>query len=506
MFALPALAAGKANHIVVIVWDGLRPDSISESNTPTLRRLADSGVMFENHHSVYCTATVVNGTAIATGAHPQRSGVMANTDFRPEINALKGVGLNSLDVARKGDELTGGHYLPCPTLVEVLRDAGLRSAVAGSKDVALMFDRKERTNDLSLPVNLFGGKTLPPTALKSITNLLGSFPRAENERSLDPNEKRDEWTTSALLGPMWTNGVPSFSLLWLSEPDFSQHAAGPGSLKAVAALKSSDRQLNRVLRELERRNVRESTDVFVVSDHGFSTVEHAVDVCGQLQKAGFRAQREFKSTPQTGEILVIGQGASVVFYVFGRDAKVTDDLVTFLQKQPFSGVIFTREKLEGTFALSSANINSPNPPDVVLSMRWSATMSGTGTEGQVWSDGGRQPGGGTHASLSRYDVHNTLVAAGPDFKRRFNNTMPTANTDLAPTILWLLGVQSKEPMDGRVLSEALTIDAPPATRSATRRLEATRSHGRLNWSQYLQISQVNDTVYIDEGNGVIADQ
>jgi hypothetical protein len=61
-------------------------------------------------------------------------------------------------------------------------------------------------------------------------------------------------------------------------------------------------------------------------------------------------------------------------------------------------------------------------------------------------------------------------------------------------------------MDGRVLSEALTIDAPPATRSATRRLEATRSHGRLNWSQYLQISQVNDTVYIDEGNGVIADQ
>jgi len=26
--------AGKAEHIVVVVWDGLRPDSVNETNTP----------------------------------------------------------------------------------------------------------------------------------------------------------------------------------------------------------------------------------------------------------------------------------------------------------------------------------------------------------------------------------------------------------------------------------------------------------------------------------------
>jgi predicted AlkP superfamily pyrophosphatase or phosphodiesterase len=33
---LPAFAAGKARHVVVVVWDGLRPDFISQAHTPTL--------------------------------------------------------------------------------------------------------------------------------------------------------------------------------------------------------------------------------------------------------------------------------------------------------------------------------------------------------------------------------------------------------------------------------------------------------------------------------------
>jgi arylsulfatase A-like enzyme len=98
-------------------------------------------------------------------------------------------------------------------------------------------------------------------------------------------------------------------------------------------------------------------------------------------------------------------------------------------------------------------------------------------------------------------MHNTLVAAGPDLKRRFTDTDPTGNTDLAPTILWLLGVKPEAAMDGRVLSEALTVEAPPVSKPLTRRIEATGKSGDATWTQYLQISQVNDTIYFDEGNG-----
>jgi len=51
-------------HVVVVVWDGMRPDFVSEETTPTLWKLAREGVTFRNHHAVYPSATMVNGTAL----------------------------------------------------------------------------------------------------------------------------------------------------------------------------------------------------------------------------------------------------------------------------------------------------------------------------------------------------------------------------------------------------------------------------------------------------------
>src|SRR5205814_4724918 len=72
----------KAERVVVVVWDGMRPDFVNAENTPALARLAAEGVTFANHHSVYISSTEVNATAIATGVHPNRSGIFANREFR----------------------------------------------------------------------------------------------------------------------------------------------------------------------------------------------------------------------------------------------------------------------------------------------------------------------------------------------------------------------------------------------------------------------------------------
>ena len=84
--ALPAQKiprAQKERHAVVIVWDGMRPDFVSESHTPALWKLARDGVTFRHHHASYLSATVVNSTAIATGCYPSGSGIFANYIFRP---------------------------------------------------------------------------------------------------------------------------------------------------------------------------------------------------------------------------------------------------------------------------------------------------------------------------------------------------------------------------------------------------------------------------------------
>src|SRR5256885_5506309 len=52
-------ARGQAEHVIVVVWDGMRPDLVSAENTPTLFGLAKAGVFFRKHHSSYPSSTNV---------------------------------------------------------------------------------------------------------------------------------------------------------------------------------------------------------------------------------------------------------------------------------------------------------------------------------------------------------------------------------------------------------------------------------------------------------------
>src|ERR1035437_8550466 len=246
------LAAGTAAHVVVVVWDGMRPDFVTAETTPTLWKLAKKGVIFRNHHAAYPSMTEVNGTTLATGVYPEESGVIANKEFRPAINSSKKVGIEELAIVRRGDETTGGRYLQFPTLAEILHSQGIRTAIAGAKGVVLLHDRTARSED-SEGINLYAGSTLPESRAKELT------------------------------GPLWEKEVPPFSLLWLSEPDHSQHATGPGSAASLSAIRHSDENLAQVLAALERKGLRNTTDIILVSDHGFSTIEKNVDVAAVLK-------------------------------------------------------------------------------------------------------------------------------------------------------------------------------------------------------------------------------
>jgi hypothetical protein len=59
-----------------------------------------------------------------------------------------------------------------------------------------------------------------------------------------------------------------------------------------------------------------------------------------------------------------------------------------------------------------------------------------------------------HGSFSPIDVHNTLIAYGPDFREDLVDSLPTGNVDVAPTVASILGL-SLPHADGRPLLEAL---------------------------------------------------
>src|SRR5215831_9988795 len=139
-----AVAAGKAEHVVVVVWDGLRPDFVTPQYTPVLYELAKRGTFFSRNHAAYVSTTEVNGTALATGMQPDRSGIIANTEYRPELNWLSAYGTEALDVVRRGDISSQGHYLQAATIAETLHAAGFPTMIAGAKPIALLHDRASK--------------------------------------------------------------------------------------------------------------------------------------------------------------------------------------------------------------------------------------------------------------------------------------------------------------------------------------------------------------------------
>lgn len=495
--ATQALAASATKRVVLVVWDGMRPDFVTREHTPTLFQLAAKGVTFANHHPVYVSSTEVNATALATGVYPGISGIIGNNEFRPELDPLAHIMTASRSAVRRGDALTQGHFIGRATIAEILHHHHLATAVAGAKAVTLLWDRHAE-NEEAPDADVFEGNVLPPSLAKPLKAALGPFPGVGL-----PKRERDRWTTQALLGPLWQKEVPSLSVLWLSEPDYSQHSTGPGSPTALAALESCDQNLARVLEALSQRNLAAQTDVIVVSDHGFSTILENVDVTEVLKKNGFRAARAFDSPgPSAGEIMVVGNGGTVFLYVAGHDHGLIEKVVRLLQAQPFAGVLFTRAPVAGTFKLDDGNISSPAAPDIVLSLRWRADSSKNGTPGEVFSDYGEYgPGQGIHASLSRFDLHNTCIAAGPDFREGFVDQLPTGNVDITPTILAILGLKPEEKLSGRVLSEALAGSQEPLPRVESQRIEATSRRKSVVWKQYLKFSEVNGVRYLVEGNG-----
>ena len=307
-----------------------------------------------------------------------------------------------------------------------------------------------------------------------------------------------------MTGLLWRDELPAYSLLWLSEPDLTQHDHSAGAEPSLAAIRNSDRNLATVLDTLAKKNARETTDVFVVSDHGFSTIERSLDFPRELRAAGFDAVEALDQNPKTGQVMVVGNAGTIFFYIVGRDRTVASRLVEWLQRSDFAGVIFSREEFEGAFPLDSVNANTADAPDVMVALRWNSKPNKFGRAGQIITDAARGPGQGSHATLSEFDVHNTLAAAGPDFRRGMLNELPSSNLDLAPTVLRLLRIESPGKFDGRILSEAMTgesMPTPAAPHAVSQTLEFTRKFSSGLWRQHLRLSRVGETTYIDEGNG-----
>src|SRR5579871_3176374 len=138
--AQPPRPVPQQHNVIIFVADGLRRDSVNQTDTPNLWRVRNAWVDFPNSHSVYPTFTTANASVIATGHGLGDTGDYSNTLYpgvwltRPEMPAASGSVVPFLeadDVLANMNHLFGGNYLGQVTLLTAALQKGFNVAAIG---------------------------------------------------------------------------------------------------------------------------------------------------------------------------------------------------------------------------------------------------------------------------------------------------------------------------------------------------------------------------------------
>lgn len=459
--------------VLLVVIDGLRPDYITLQLMPNLHSLGKAGVVAERHHSVFPSVTRVNASSIATGSYPSAHGLMQNKFFSPSVSP------ESIDASEASQLLAvaekTGQLLTAPSLGEILAQHGKKLFVAGSSSTgtSLLLNHKMTGDGIWNSRGLVKPDANSPRA----TNLLGDFPK-----SAKPHTKGNRWAVRALLEHATSENPPDAMILWITDPDGVAHDHGIGGPEVVAALRHVDGEIGYLLEQLKARGLKDKINLFVSTDHGFSTYT-----------GGFNLKKLLSAHSLENDVTIVGNQ----IYVKERDKKKIREIVLLLQNAPWAGAIFTRAEkpgspngfAPGTLSFDLIHWNHERAADILVDSNWTDATNAFGYRGTATSSGTAG-----HGTSSPFDLNIRLLASGPNLKRALRSEMPTGNIDLAPTILHLLGIEPPRTMHGRILKELLR-DGPSPKSVPLKETVQRATHE--TYEVELKKSIVGDTDYID---------
>jgi len=428
------------NRHLVVVLDGLRPDYVTPELMPNLHALGRRGVVFAHHHAVFPTVTRVNAASIVTGTYPSRHGLMGNAVYFPQVDPKRFLDTGDYDNLIKIDQATHHELLTAPTLSEILQPSGKRVLAAGSGSTGAVYLLNHKLSGGAILHTTFAR---PEDLQREAAARFGAAPPAGT-----PNDARNRRAVDLLLDLGLKRVDPAVTLLWISDPDTTGHAKGVGDPATLESIRRADGEIKRIEEGLQRAGLLDSCNIWVTSDHGFSTYTGAPDLSRVLEP--------FAGTLADGTPRIVAGGGAI--YLRAGDRSATSSIVKQLQRTPGVGAVFApaieagglHGRESGTISYDAIEWNHVRAADILFSPDWSDQRNAFGFAGTTASGGVAG-----HGSSSPHDIHNVLAAAGPDLKRGAVVTTPSGNVDFAPTFLHLLGIDVPASMQGRVLREAL---------------------------------------------------
>ncbi|WP_372619037.1 alkaline phosphatase family protein [Falsiroseomonas sp.] len=442
------------HRFVMLALDGLRPDMVSPEATPQLAALAAEGTRFANARSIFPSETRVATPSLITGCRPGGHGMVANTLFDASVapdRLLRTKLVTDVMAMARGDESP----LQRPSLGERLAAGGRSLALvsAGTAGAArLLHPAADRLGMFRWNVEDVEGETAAAMRARF----------GETPPHAVPNLPRLSHAARILLEHVLPELRPDVTLVWLSEPDVSFHWGGLRAPHAREALRAADAIVGQVVAWRDAQPDAAEIVLVVLSDHGHVTGRGKLSLEAELRRAGFRA-----GTGLSPEVDVVVAPAAAPGLWF-RDPAPVRDVAGWLAMQPWCGPLLARDPAilpEGAaLALSTLGSGHARSADLVVTFAGSEEPDEWGLPGHAPFDAPDVPeGGGMHGGLHRAELATVLVMQGGPIRRAAVIAAPCDLTDIAPSVLHLLGLGT-DGMEGRALREAWEAgaDAPPA--------------------------------------------
>jgi predicted AlkP superfamily pyrophosphatase or phosphodiesterase len=278
--SLISTASLHAKPVLMISIDGLKPEYVTHASehglqVPTLRRFLAEGTYADGVVPVLPSVTYPDHTTLITGVWPEEHGIYNNTLFDPD---------------RRFDSAWYWYVesIRVPTLWDAVHQAGMHSA-----SVSWPVSVNATSVDTLIPeywrLNAGGSENLqdrylmaavsrPDGMLPAMEQRLGPY-MAGNDTSVEGDRKRTRFSLDIL-----EHQKPDFMTIHLSSLDESEHLSGPFSEEADRTLEAVDGMVGQLIAVALKNDPK--TVIVIVSDHGFASVDHALNLAIPFVQAG----------------------------------------------------------------------------------------------------------------------------------------------------------------------------------------------------------------------------
>ena len=383
---------------------------------PNLQRLMTEGSYAEGVEGVYPSVTYPSHTTLVTGRVPGEHGVYTNLSSREAGKNPK-------------DWFWNASAIKVPTLWDEAQKHGLTSGAVFwpvTVGARVTWNIPEVWDPAQGMVGdpLYVAKFATPGLLFEAGLELGP-----------PKAGEDEDVTRARLAAfILKRHKPNLMLVHLAALDEAEHGHGPRSAEAIRTLEKSDARLGELLAAVKEAGLEDSTDIFIVSDHGFLPVEREINPNVLLAKAGLLAV-DANGKITGGKVATVASGGS--FFIYWPDSQnLQREVEAALKPLRDADVLWT---VLGRTALAELGAE----PAIRLALEApSGAGFDDGARGEVIVK--RASLGGTHGYLPfRAGLESAFIARGPRIKKGVN-LHRIRMAAIAPTILQSLEISNPQ--------------------------------------------------------------